>query len=71
MGLIMRKIALTALMGFAMLLGVAQAKWKIEQPVGGVSEQFCKRPERPCTAFSYEVTYESVVSTSTPTEIVQ
>jgi hypothetical protein len=66
MGLIMRKIALSLAMCCACIIGVAQAMWEIEQPVGGVSDQFCKRPERPCTAFTYEVTYESVVVVSQP-----
>jgi hypothetical protein len=62
----MRKIALTVAMCCAMVIGVAQAMWEIEQPVGGVSDQFCKRPEHPCTAFNYEVTHESVASVSKP-----
>lgn len=66
MGLIMRKIALSLTMCCAMIIGVAQAMWDLEQPVGGVSDQFCKRPERPCTAFTYEVTYESVAQLTKP-----
>ncbi|MNC10288.1 hypothetical protein D3C87_970400 [compost metagenome] len=66
MGLIMRKIALSLAMCCAMIIGVAQAMWDLEQPVGGVSDQFCKRPERPCTAFNYEVTYESVAQLTKP-----
>lgn len=62
----MRKIALSLVMCFAVCLGLAQAIWKFEQPVGGVSDQFCKRPDRPCTAFNYEVTHESVASVSKP-----
>lgn len=36
-------------------IGCLAAFDKIQQPVGGVSELFCKRPEKPCTTFEYEV----------------
>lgn len=46
------QLAHVGLMLFIVALAVVD---KIEQPVGGVSELFCKRPEKPCTTFEYEV----------------
>jgi hypothetical protein len=51
----MRKIAIGIICLCACVLGAGQAVWEVTQPVGSVSEMYCKRPERPCVSVTYEV----------------
>lgn len=46
------QLAHIGLMLFIVTLAIVD---KIQQPVGGVSEMFCKRVEKPCYTFEYEV----------------
>lgn len=56
----MKKYLLTMSICCACVIGVAQAMLELEKPVGGVSDTFCKRVEKPCVSYSYEVQHETV-----------
>lgn len=51
----MRFIYPAAICSLAMFIGVLALITRIEQPVGHVSDVFCKRAEKPCYTFEYEV----------------
>jgi hypothetical protein len=62
----MRKVALGVICLCACVLGAGQAVWELTQPVGEVSEMYCKRPERPCMSITYEVPHEAITVASHP-----
>jgi len=51
----MRKVVLSLSLVCACSVGVAKAFYDVTQPVGHVTEKFCKNPQKPCSAYSFEV----------------